>query len=125
MRAETDQPRQLAMFAQGITEQLERLRPVDDILRSAAGVDEAAAELRAEMQEVQRRAAMTRIAGWVQDRGPLRGDLDQDQAAAILWTLTSPEVHQMLRDVWGWPRERYAGWLRDTLTSTLLPERQA
>src|SRR6185437_2594599 len=36
VRAEPDQRRQLTMFTTGITDQLERVRPVDDILRSAA-----------------------------------------------------------------------------------------
>ena len=43
MRAETDQRRQIAMFAAGLTQQLERIAPVDAILRGAAAVDPAAA----------------------------------------------------------------------------------
>ena len=39
----------------------------------------------------------------------------------IVWTLTSPEVHRMLRDDCGWPPERYEQWLRDTLVDGLLP----
>ena len=53
--AESDPRRHLAMFAAGVTEQLERLRPFDEILRSAAAVDEAAAELRSDLQLRQRR----------------------------------------------------------------------
>jgi AcrR family transcriptional regulator len=121
MRAEADQRRQLAMFAEGITHQLERLRPLDDILRSAAAVDEAAADLRSDLQLRQRRAAMRAVAGWVAARGPLREQMSEEEAAAVLWTLTSPEVHLMLRDTWGWPRERYVSWLRETLIATLLP----
>jgi hypothetical protein len=121
MRVEPDQRRQLAMFAAGVTDQLERLRPLDDILRSAAAVDEAAAALRSDVQLRQRRAAMRVIAGWVAAHGPLRDGTTEEEAAAVLWTLTSPEVHLMLRDTWGWSRERFAGWLRDTLVATLLP----
>jgi AcrR family transcriptional regulator len=121
VRAEPDPRRQLAMFAAGITEQLERVRPMDDILRSAAAVDAAAAALRADLQLRQRREAMRAVAGWIATRGPLRAGLSEDDAAAAIWTLTSPEVHLMLRDSWGWPRERYEQWLRDTLTASLLP----
>jgi len=39
----------------------------------------------------------------------------------VVWTLTSSEVHLMLRDTWGWSRGRYAQWLQNTLTATLLP----
>jgi hypothetical protein len=121
MRVEPDQRRQLALFADGVTDQLERLRPLDDILRSAAAVDEAAAALRSDLQLRQRRAAMRAIAGWVAAHGPLRDGTTEDEAAAVLWTLTSPEVHLMLRDTWGWSRDRFARWLRDTLVATLLP----
>ncbi len=123
-RAEPDQRRQLAMFAAGVTEQLERLRPFDEILRSAAAVDEAAADLRADLQLRQRRAAMVTVASWVAAQGPLRDGMSEDEAAAVLWTLTSPEVHHMLRETWAWPRERFVGWLRDTLTASLLPHPQ-
>ena len=122
MRAERDQRRQLpAMFAAGITQQLERIRPMDDILRSAAAVDPVAADLRADLQQRQRREAMTAIVGWIAAQGPLQEGLSQQDAAAVVWTLTSPEVHQMLRDTWGWPPERYEQWLRETLTASLLP----
>ena len=123
MRAETDQRRQLAMFARGMTEQLERIRPLDDVLRGAAAVDESAAELRADTQRRQRLPAMKTVARWVADRGALRTGLTVDDAGSIVWTLTSPEVHQMLRDDCGWSPERYEEWLRDTLVDSLLPPR--
>ena len=44
-----------------------------------------------------------------------------DEAAAVLWTLTSPEVHHMFRVDWGWSPERYERWLRTTLEHSLLP----
>ncbi len=64
LRVEQDQHRQLAMFATGMSAQLERIRPLDDILRSAATVDEGAAALRTDLQLRQRRSAMTTVAGW-------------------------------------------------------------
>jgi hypothetical protein len=121
MRAERDQRRQLAMFAAGITRQLERIRPMDDILRSAAAVDSVAADLRADLQLRQRREAMTAIVTWIAAHGPLQEGLSEQDAAAVVWTLTSPEVHQMLRDTWNWTSERYEQWLRETLTASLLP----
>lgn len=120
MRAETDQRRQIALLCAGMVEQLERIRPVDDMLRSAAAVDPQVAALREDIQVRQRRQAMMAVAGWVADRGPLRGSMPVDRAAAILWTLTSPEVHRMLRVVWGWTPEAYQEWLRTTLESSLL-----
>ena len=121
MRAETDPRRQIALFAHGILGQLERIAPVDDMLRSAAAVDPDVAALRKDLQLRQRRQAMTTVAGWIASGGPLRDEMPVDEAAAVLWTLTSPEVHHMLRVDWSWPPERYEHWLRTTLENSLLP----
>jgi AcrR family transcriptional regulator len=122
MRAEPDQRRQLAMFAAGMTQQLERIRPLDDVLRTAAAVDPAAAELRADLQERQRRAAMHTVADWLSARKPLRDHMSKPDAGSILWTLTSPEVHHLLRDSCAWSAARYERWLRETLTASLLSD---
>ena len=121
MRAETDPHRQIALFAHGILGQLERIAPVDDMLRSAAAVDPDVAALREDLQLSQRRQAMRTVAGWIASRSPLRDAMPVDVAAAVLWTLTSSEVHHMLRVDWGWPPEQYERWLRTTLEHTLLP----
>lgn len=121
MRIETDQRRQLTMFAHWIAEQLEQIRPLDDVLVSAAAVDAAAADLRSEAQNQQRRQAMITVVRWVAACGELRTGLSTDDAGAIVWTLTSPEVHRMLRDDSGWSRDRYQEWLCRTLIDSLLP----
>ena len=120
MRSETDQRRQVEMFAAGITGQLERIRPLDDILRSAAAVDPDARSLRDDLQLRQRKAAMREIAGWIAANGPLRDDITVDDAAAMLWTLTSPEVHELLRDRCGWDSDRYRRWLAQTLGDSIV-----
>jgi AcrR family transcriptional regulator len=121
MRAVTDPRRQIALFAHAILGQLERIAPVDDMLRSAAAVDPDVAALREDLQLRQRRQAMTTVAGWIAASGPLRDEMPVDEAAAVLWTLTSPEVHHMFRVDWSWPPERYERWLRTTLEHSLLP----
>ena len=122
MRAETDQRRQIEMFTRGMTEQLDRIRPMDDILRSAAAVDADARALREDVQLRQRRGAMDVVASWIAANGELRDGLSTAEAGAIIWTLTSPEVHQMLRDHAGWDAERYREWLNATLQRTLIAE---
>jgi AcrR family transcriptional regulator len=124
MRRETDQRRQVQMFASGMSAQLERLRPLDDILRSAAAVDPDARALRDDLQRRQRRAAMTQVVTWIAANGELRDGMPISQATDIVWTLTSPEVHQLLREQCGWPSEQYAEWLRATLESSLLVGRR-
>ena len=123
MRRETDQRRQVAMLAAGMSEQLERIRPVDDILRSAALVDVDAQALRDDLQLRQRRSAMAQVADWIAANGELKDAMSVDTASDIIWTLTSPEVHQLLRDRCGWDAAQYRTWLVDTLESSLLPDR--
>ena len=53
--------------------------------------------------------------------GPFQGKMDEAHATDIVWTLTSPEVLLLLIRDHGWSKEKYAEWLADTLTRTLLP----
>jgi AcrR family transcriptional regulator len=120
VRAERSQKRQVAGFAAGIAEILERVRPVDEIMRGAAAADPEVAALRARMQATRYRN-VTRFVSWLAARGPLRGGVSDGDAAAMVWTLASPEVHGLLRGERGWSRDRYEAWLADTVTRTLLP----
>lgn len=122
VRAEPDQRRQLAMFAQDIAGRTSRARPVDDVIRSAGAVDIALAAQRSEMQQT-RMANLRAFVGWLAANGPLRAGLDQDEAAATVWTVTGPDVHRLLVDDLGWNQDRYRAWVHSTLEATLLPPR--
>jgi len=119
MRREPNQRRQLAMFVMGVTEAIERARPIDDMMRSAAAVDPEMAGLRSKIQDERFRNMVT-IVQWVKARGRLRGNQTVEEAAGIVWTLTSPELNRLLRVERGWSPTRYQHWLADTLTRTLL-----
>lgn len=120
LRESTDQRVQVRMLAAGVTDQLERIRPLDDILRGAAAVDREAAALREDIQVRQRRAAMTTIVGWIAARGPLRKGLSVSSAAQVVWMLTSPEVHLLMRDTGGWSQAAYRAWLEQTITDAII-----
>jgi len=120
VRALPTQRRQVVGFAADISEILERARPVDDIMRGAAGVDPEIAALRGRMQET-RYENIRQFVSWLAAKGPFRGGMSEQEAAAHVWTLASPEVHGLLRRERGWTKDRYAAWLADTLTRTLLP----
>jgi AcrR family transcriptional regulator len=122
VRRVRDQRVQLAAFAADVALRIEATRPLDDILRSAAEVDVEVRALRDDIQLRQRRSAMSTFAEWLTVNGPLRGGISPSDAASILWTLTSPEVHRLLRDGCGWSHERFVLWLEDTLVRTLLPD---
>lgn len=118
VRQESDQRRQVGAVAAAVADQLARVRPLDDMLRTAAVADPDLATLRDELHLGERRRAATAMASWIAERGELRQPLDE--AAALVWTLTSPEVHQLLVDGWGWSHEQYGDWLRSNLESGLL-----
>lgn len=120
LRDSTDQRVQVRMLAAGVTDQLERIRPLDDVLRGAAAVDREAAALREDIQVRQRRAAMGTIVGWIAARGPMRPGLSVRRAAQVVWTLTSPEVHLLMRDTGGWSRVAYRAWLEQTVADSIL-----
>jgi AcrR family transcriptional regulator len=120
--AMTDPRRQLAMMAPDLAGRISRARPVDDVFRSAAEVDEEIAAKRADLHEIRwrtLRAAVSAIAA----NGPLREGVSEDDAATTLWLLAGPETHRLLVDVRGWTQQRYAAWLADSLEALLLPPR--
>src|SRR5256714_8761108 len=102
VRAEPNQRAPVAAFAPAVAQNLEQARPVDDIMRGAAAVDPEIAALRARMQGGSRYANTSRFVSWLAAKGPFRGGMDEQEAAAIVWTLTSPEVHGLLRGERGW-----------------------
>jgi len=120
VKRETDQRAQLAAFAADVSSIVERARPVDDIIRGAAAVDADIAVLRSGAQAYRYRN-MRELVSWLAAKGPLRDGLSEDDAAAILWTLTSPEVHGLLRVARGWSAERYSAWLAESLARILFP----
>ena len=50
----------------------------------------------------------------------LRDGLTADAAAAMLFALASPHVHQLLRRDQGWDVESYRDWLTSTIATTVL-----
>jgi hypothetical protein len=109
----------MAAFARDIVVILERARPVDDIIRSAAAVDPEVARLRARMQQG-RYDNLSRFVTMLAERGTFRRGITFDEAAAMVWAVASPEVHRLLRAERGWSVDRYRAWLEDTLARTLL-----
>lgn len=61
------------------------------------------------------------VAGTVAAHGELRDGMPSEDAAAVLWTLTSPEVHRMLQVDWHGSAEHFDWWLAQSLRDMLLP----
>ncbi len=117
---ETDQRRQLELFAPDITKIMERAAPILEIMRIAAKSEPEIAELlRQRLQERWQNleAMVKRVAA----NGPLRDGVDIAQGADIVWTLTSAEVFLLLTTDRGWTKQQYVDWLADSLIRLLLP----
>ena len=117
---ETDARRQLALFAENMTEILSRAEPILEIMRSAAKTEtEIAGLFRRFLKE--RLKNMKIVAGHVAANGPLRNTMDPDAAGELICSMTSPELYQLLTNDLGWSKKKFEAWLADVLTILLLP----
>jgi len=122
VRAEKDQRRQIEMFSTSIAGRTARARPIDDVMRSAALVDDVIADKHRDLHQTRLRN-LRGFVTWVADNGPLREGLSIDEAAATVWALTGSDMHRMLVGDLGWSQGRFAEWIRASLEATLLPPR--
>lgn len=118
---ETNPTRQLRLFVGDIASILERVAPIFQVMRAAAKTEPEIAELLHNLLE-QRLQNLAVVAESLSAHGALREGLDSEQAAEIVWVLTSPEVFTLLTVDRGWSREKYIHWLHDSLARSLLRE---
>jgi AcrR family transcriptional regulator len=90
------------------------------VLRAAADVDDDA---RRHWEQVvsERRQGCATIVSMLADRGPLRPDIDAEEAADILWTLADPGLYALLVLERGWLPDRFRDWIADTMLALLVP----
>jgi AcrR family transcriptional regulator len=117
---QTDPREQLRRYARTQPGIHERLGPLLRVAAAAAASDAELAGVWRELEDF-RRAGMGRFAGLLAERGALRADLSVEEAADLLWTLASHQVHELLVVQRGWSPDRYADWLAEALARELLP----
>ena len=120
VRQQTEPKQALQLFATDISDRLERVAPVFAVMRAAAQTEPDIAELLKNQLGIRLRNIST-LAERLAAQKALRKELNVEQAADIIWAVTSPEVFSMLTIDRGWIRERYVHWLSDTLIRLLLP----
>lgn len=114
------EPREhVRIFATDIASLLAEVSPIFDVVASARR-EPTIGEIYERMQKG-RLENMRTMVGWLRDKGGLRAGLDADAAAETVWALASPELFRMLTQSAGWSKERFAGWLVEILTASLLP----
>jgi AcrR family transcriptional regulator len=117
---ETDQHRQVELFAEDIYEIMSRMTPIFDILRTASKADTKIAEMYENILNSRVQGLMAFVRALMKN-GSLRYGVTAEQAAETVWTLTSADVITLLMANRGWSPEQYKRWLTDMLTRFLLP----
>jgi AcrR family transcriptional regulator len=99
-----------------------RVTAVQLLVRDAALVDPDLKDLLAEL-DADRLTRMTENARFLEAAGHLRPGVDARRAADLMWTVTAPEMIELLVHRRGWSLDEYAALLYQTLTSQLLRPR--
>jgi AcrR family transcriptional regulator len=102
------------------TEVAPRTASIVLLIRSAAGTDPEMAQLLAEV-DAQRLRRMEQNAQTLFERGDLRDGMTLEQARDILWTMSSPELYELLVLRRGWSIDRFAAFQAEQMIAALLP----
>ena len=116
--AATDQREQLRLFAGDISVRLERVGPLVEVLVTAAARTEPSSPGCWRRSTASGSRTSRTFVDALAANGPLR--LEPEAALDTVWALASPELHRLLTRTRGWTRERYCGWLADSLAAILL-----
>jgi AcrR family transcriptional regulator len=118
--SESDQHKQIARFAQQMSDIMGRMAPIFEIMRTAAKTEADIAEMRDNIMQ-ERKLGMAYFVSSVATHGGLRDGLMTDKAAEIVFALSSGEMFNVFIQDLGWSKEQYILWLTDALTDALLP----
>jgi AcrR family transcriptional regulator len=117
--AESDPRRQLALYAAHMTSVAGRFQPLRTVIRGAALSD---AELAAFWVDVEqgRWDGPGHIAPILAAHGALRPGMSAEQAADIIYGLTTPDIYENLVQHRGWSSQFFERWLTDVLCTAIL-----
>lgn len=116
---ERDGRRAVDLLASYSAEVLERAGPILMVAVESAGADEAMREFDRRGARAHRANAATFVDS-LAEHGVLSGDLDVEEAAAVVFALTSPHLHHLLTALSGWSTSSYRDWLGAALADALL-----
>jgi AcrR family transcriptional regulator len=116
----TDARTLIAGWARLATEVAPRAIPVQLLARDAARSD-AGIRKEYDAMDVQRHERMRENARSLAALGGLRAGITVEEAGDVLFTVSSPEMYELLVVRRGWSVERYGRYVRDTLTHALMP----
>ncbi|MBO0847690.1 MAG: helix-turn-helix transcriptional regulator [Nocardioides sp.] len=117
---DTDPATLVSGWARLATEVAPRGAAVMVLVRAAASSDPAMGELYHEM-DARRLRRMQDNARALAAIGGLRDGITVEEAGDVLFTVSSPEMYELLVTRRGWSIQRYSRYVRDTITHALLP----
>jgi AcrR family transcriptional regulator len=109
----------VAAYARLISDAAQRVSPIYEVVRSAAGLEPEVHELWVEIGQ-ERLTGARRMAALLRGKGGLREGLSVDRARDIIWIYNDPGLHHALVGVRRWRQNQYRDWLADTLSHQLL-----
>ena len=118
--AEPDPRRKIEKYVTSAAPRMQRAGRLMIAIRDGARTD---ATLHALWMQVpaQHLAGMEKLAHHLDDTGSLRAEVPVDHARDTLWTLTSPEIYELLVLNRGWSIDRYRDWIIRAIIAELSP----
>jgi AcrR family transcriptional regulator len=117
--AERDPRRQLGLYARHMTAVAARFQPLRTVIRGAALSDPELAAFWVQIEQG-RWDGPGHIAPVLAASGALRPELSADQAADIIYGLTTADIYESLVQHRGWNPQRYERWMSDILCAAVL-----
>jgi AcrR family transcriptional regulator len=117
--AMTDPAEIVTGYARQLSDAHQRVSPIYEVVRSAAGVDPEVDELWTVIGR-ERLAGARQIATVLKRKGGLRSGLSVARASDIIWIFNDPGLHHALVGVRGWRQAKYRDWLAESLKSQLM-----
>jgi TetR/AcrR family transcriptional regulator of autoinduction and epiphytic fitness len=116
----TNQRRQIELFVNDIYEIMSRMSLIFDIMRVASKTEPDIAEMFQNILNTRFQGMRTFVSALMKN-GSLREGLPPDDAAEMVWLLTSGEVYILFIENRGWTEDKYKQKMVDTITRLLLP----
>jgi AcrR family transcriptional regulator len=104
-----------------LSDAVQRVSRMYEVVRSAAGLDSEVHELWTDISD-QRLEGANIIATLLQKKRGLRKGLTSAAARDLIWIYNDPGMHYALVEVRGWSQRRFHAWLLDTFNHQLLGE---
>ncbi|WP_083955944.1 TetR/AcrR family transcriptional regulator [Tersicoccus phoenicis] len=117
--AASDGPAVVRVLAGWFAEVNQRLAPLTVVIAQAAAVDVDAAALEREWRQ-RRLARYQQAASALRARDALEPAMSVEDAAAVIWSIGSPQTFRTLVVEHDWPIDRYRRWVDHTLSRALL-----